>query len=170
MEAPIENKVSQSGLIQLDLLEYKPKKVYEIDLAPQLWQGLAIKEKDLRDWIKDTDWSVYTEAYVCVYCSIDAIIPSWVYMLVASALKMVNASVHIGTYNDALISFWLEAVKSIDSESISGQRIVIKGCGDESIPAKIYAGFVNYHQHKIAKIMYGEPCSTVPIYKRPKAK
>ncbi len=164
----IENKIASSGLLQIDLLDFKPKAVLELDLKDQLWQGLAIKEKDFREWIKSNDWENYKDASVALFCSEDAIIPPWAYMLASSALTKVNARVKCLTPKNAQLAFWLETIQNLDLTDYEGARMVVKGCGDESVPHEVYVAFMHKVQNTAKSIMYGEPCSTVPLYKRPK--
>ncbi len=164
----IENKVATSGLLQVDLLEFKPQSVLELDLKDQLWQGLAIREKDFRAWIKSHDWEAYGDAPVALFCSEDAIIPPWVFMLTTSALSKVNASVKCLAPKDALLAFWIKAIEELDLANYKDARLVVKGCGDESVPHEVYAAFMHKIQSVVRSVMYGEPCSTVPLYKRPK--
>ena len=166
----IVNRVAGSGLVSVELDQYKPKlPIAEIDLADQLWQGLALREKDFRTWIKETDWKAYNGVQVCIYCSADAIIPGWAFMLLTSVLHGHGAQTFLGQGDSAIIHFWKQNLQAIDPELFANQRLVVKGCGDESIPHELYTTFIQQFQDVAQSIMYGEPCSTVPIYKRPKA-
>lgn len=166
MIEPIVNKVSESGIVQLDLLDYKPRDIIEFDIKDRLFQGLAVKEKDLRTWLKEQDWSIYQDKMVALHCSVDAIIPPWVYMLITTYLEEVNCSVNVSSPENAVIPFWKINVSKIEKSLIHDKRVIIKGCGVEPVPNEIFAAFVSCHQKSCLKIMYGEPCSTVPIFKR----
>ena len=163
----LRNKVKESGLIQLDLAHYKPKlKLVGIDLAEQLWQGLVLKEKDFRNWIKQHNWKQYQRQAVYIYCSTDAIIPTWAFMLVSSALQKENIYSQVGSKQDLANALISEEICAINIEKIQGQRIIIKGCAEISDPAFAMSYLVRFLQPFAKSIMYGEPCSTVPIYKK----
>ena len=163
----IRNKVAESGLIQLDLADFKPKvELIGIDLADQLWQGLVIKEKDFREWISGNDWQQYHCKAVYVYCSADAIIPTWAYMLVISQLNQLNVKAIVGQEDDLAKELIAEAISELDMEGFKDGRIIIKGCADIASPAFAMSKLVSQLQPVAKSIMYGEPCSTVPIFKR----
>jgi hypothetical protein len=163
----IRNKVKESGLIQLDLANYKPTvQMVGIDLAAQLWQGLVLKEKDFRDWIKNHHWTQYQGKAVYIFCSTDAIIPTWAFMLVTSALEKENVYSQVGSEMELTKALIQEAICSIDTNEIKDQRVIIKGCADIADPAFAMSYLVRLLQPHVKTIMYGEPCSTVPIYKK----
>ena len=163
----IRNKVKESGLIQLDLANYKPTvQMVGIDLAAQLWQGLVLKEKDFRDWIKNHHWGQYQGKAVYIFCSSDAIIPTWAFMLVTSALEKENVYSQVGSEMELTKALIQEAICSIDTNEIKDQRVIIKGCADIADPAFAMSYLVRLLQPHVKSIMYGEPCSTVPIYKK----
>ena len=163
----IENKVAKSGIIQLDLADFKPTiEIVEIDIAAQLWEGLILKEKDFRAWISTTDWSIYEGKAVCVYCSADAIIPTWAYMLVASKLIGIAAETEIGSRFNLEKSLLKKAIQAIDLEKFIEGKIIIKGCSDIVAPEFAMVELMKVLQPSIKSILYGEPCSTVPIYKK----
>jgi Protein of unknown function (DUF2480) len=163
----IVNRVKDSGLISIDLASYKPKTpIMEIDIADQLWQRLVLKEKDFRLWISDHNWTSYKDHAVYVHCSEDAIVPTWAYMLIGSKLQENAACFVIGDKTDLdkrLIQ--LEIAKDDTSRYIDG-RIIIKGCSDISCPEFAMVELVKHLQPVAKSIMYGEPCSTVPVFKR----
>ncbi len=163
----IRNKVKESGLIQLDLANYKPTvQMVGIDLAAQLWQGLVLKEKDFRDWIKNHHWTQYQGKAVYIFCSTDAIIPTWAFMLVTSALEKENVYSQVGSEMELTKALIQEAICSIDTNEIKDQRVIIKGCADIADPAFAMSYLVRLLQPHVKSIMYGEPCSTVPIFKK----
>jgi hypothetical protein len=154
----IINKVAESGLIQLDLADFKPKvDIVELDLAAQLWQGLVIREKDFREWIKQNDWSLYTDKAVFVHCSADAIVPTWAFMLVASALEGIASDIHIGQKDELYRTLIHKAIHAQDQK---------QGCSDIGSPEYAMVEMVKFLQPLVQSIMYGEPCSTVPVFKR----
>jgi hypothetical protein len=166
----IKNKVKGSGLIQLDLADYKPRvPMVGIDLAAQLWQGLVLKEKDFRAWIKENDWNAYENKAVFIFCSADAIVPTWAYMLVASALQSIAKKVLVGTQLDLEKALISEAITAIDLTEFQDGKVIVKGCSDIAAPEFAMVTLLTHLQGVVQSIMYGEPCSTVPIYKRKNA-
>jgi len=169
MENFIENKVAKSGLITIDLIDFLAEKPIEvIDIANQLWQGLALKEQDFREFIKTNNWAQFQGKYVGVYCSADAIIPHWAYMLVASALQPYAELVLFGDVNQVKQSIILNEVNNLISSEFENSRVIIKGCGELDLNPDVYLAITQKLQPVAKSIMYGEPCSTVPIYKQPK--
>jgi len=163
----IRNKVAESGLIQLDLGVFNPKvTIHTIDLAEQLWQGLVIKEKDFREWIKLHNWSQYSAGYAIITCSADAIIPTWAYMLVSVELTRVNCNHLVGSQIDLERELIRQKIEQFNFDSLQDQRVIIKGCSDIADPAYAMTELIKRIQADVKSIMYGEPCSTVPVYKR----
>jgi hypothetical protein len=168
MSETIINKVSESGLITLDLEQYYPGgDVVLFDLKDYLFMGLILKEKDFREALKKQDWEVYRNKYVGVTCSADAIIPPWAYMLAASYLQPVAKDVIMGDEKEARKLIFLKNIQSIDINEYAGQRVVVKGCGEIPIGEFAYMEITKRLRPVVKTIMYGEPCSTVPIYKKP---
>lgn len=163
----IVNKVKESGLITIDLADFKPKKEFlEIDIAQQLWQGIVLKERDFRSWIKEHNWQQYKDKAVFVHCSADAIIPTWAYMLVASSLTNVTDDFIIGSKSELEKKIILQNILQLNLDSYKNQRIIIKGCSDISSPEFAMSELIQLLQPVAKSLMYGEPCSTVPIFKR----
>lgn len=163
----IVNKVKDSGLIQLDLAKYKPTlELVGIDLALQLWQGLILKEKDFRAWIKEHDWSHYSGKAVFIYCDADAIIPVWAYMLVTSKLVEQNTPCIVGSKLELQKQLIKASIESEDVSSYQDERIIVKGCSDIASPEFAMTCFIQHFQPVAKSIMFGEPCSTVPVFKR----
>ncbi len=167
----IKNKVSESGLIQLDLADFKPKfPLEEIDISNQLWQGLVLKEKDFRQWIKENNWSAFQNKSICVFCSADAIIPTWAYMLIASALAPYATDIVAGKKEDLEKEIIRKNISNLDLSAFIEGKVIVKGCSDIAFPEYAMICLLNRLQPVVHSIMYGEPCSTVPIYKRSKQK
>ena len=167
MENTIINKVSESALTTLDLAEYYPKdEIAVFDLKDHLFMALILKEKDFRATLQTYDWIQYQGKIVAVTCSADAIIPVWAYMLVASNLQPVAKEVFFGNEKSVLSNLLLKNLSAIDGEAYVDKRIVVKGCGDVEIPEAAYVEITRKLRPFVKSIMYGEPCSTVPIYKR----
>lgn len=163
----IENKIANSGLITLDLADYYPKgERKSIDIAPWLFEGIMLREKDFRQSVKDHDWSQYRDCYVAVFCSEDAIIPQWAYMLLSSSLAAYAKKVVFGTREQMESILMDNAIAALDLSELEDQRVIIKGCGDLPIPPHAYVSIVSKLQPLAKSIMFGEACSTVPIFKK----
>ncbi len=170
MEDVIINKVAESGLITLDLEQYYPKGDTAVfDLKDHLFMGLILKEKDYREALKDTDWSIYQNKNVAVTCSADAVIPIWAYMLAASHLQPFAKEIVFGDEDFLHRTLFLKNIALLNPEEFSDKRVVIKGCGDKPISATAYVEVTKILRPVAKSIMYGEPCSTVPIYKKAKS-
>lgn len=153
----------------MDLADFKPQiALTELDISEQLWQGLVLKEKDFRSWVKDTDWSQFEGKAVYVHCKVDAIIPTWAYMLIGSRLFPFTTDFVIGTKEDLEKQLILKRIQSEPLNEYEDGRIIIKGCADITDPAFAMTELVKHLQPVARSIMYGEPCSTVPVYKRKK--
>ena len=170
MSEAIVNKVANSGLITIDLEEYLPKEeIVAFDLKDHLFRGLILKEKDFRETLKNYDWSIYQNKNVAVFCSADAIIPLWAYMLVVSYLQPVAKEVYVGTIAEMYKHLVIKNISSLNQNDFADQRLVIKGCGDVPIENYAYAEITKLLRPVAKSIMYGEPCSTVPIFKARKS-
>jgi hypothetical protein len=167
MSDVIVNKVAESGLVTLDLETYYPKgEIVVFDLKDYLFMGLILKEKDFRAALQQLDWNVYQGKSVAVNCSADAVIPMWAYMLVSSYLQPVANEVVFGGIDDLRRQVLLRNIQQIDINEFADKRIVVKGCGDQPIGEFAYMEITNRLRPVAKSIMYGEPCSTVPIYKK----
>ena len=166
----IINKVKNSGLITIDMEEFIPNdsSLVEIDIKDQLWQGMVLREKDFRAFISNENWSVYQGKTVHVYCSEDAIVPPWAYMLLASALHDYAHKVVFGNKQEAIEALVFEQILNLDSAEFQDARVVIKGCAKIPNIEKAFTAITSKLRGVAKSIMYGEPCSTVPIYKAPK--
>src|SRR5690554_907281 len=164
---PIENKIAKAGLNVLEMSWFVPKhEIYVIDIAGQLWQGIALKEKDFRNYISETDWSTYTEKYVAVFCSVDAIIPNWAFMLIAASLSPHTEHVYYGTPKEYASHLVRQRIADLNIEEFRDQRVMVKGCGDKSIDFSAFGVLASKLTPVVKNLMFGEPCSTVPVYKR----
>ncbi len=163
----IINKVAQSGLISFDLanLHHNGERVV-YDIRDNLFHGLMLKEKDFREFIKTHDWQSYEGKNVAIICSSDAIVPTWAYMLIASKIANVANFFVFGDLELLEHSLYLVAIEKLDIEQYRDQRLVIKGCGDIAVPTSAFLAITSKLVSVAKSIMYGEPCSTVPIYKR----
>ena len=165
----IVNKVAESGIITLDLAPYIPpeKDIAVFDLKPFLFREMILREKDYRAALQDHDWQQYEGKQVAIICSVDAIVPVWAYMLAASYLQPVANSIFYGTPEEMTKSLLMQKINGIDLAEYADKRVVIKGCGDTPIPDVAYVAITHHLRPVVKSIMYGEPCSTVPIYKKP---
>ncbi len=160
------NKVAESGIITLNLEDFLPKDMMIFDLKPFLFMELILKEKDFRLALQNHDWAQYNNKQVVITCSADAIIPVWAYMLVASYLQPEAESILTGDPSTCQTQYALNQIQLLDTSMYVDQRIVIKGCGDIPISESMYAAITAKLKPVVKSIMYGEPCSTVPIYKK----
>jgi hypothetical protein len=167
MNEEIINKVAESGLVTLDLAEYYPREeVILLDLKDHLFMGLILKEKDFREAMKNKDWEVYRDKYVGIICTADAIIPPWAFMLLASYLQPLAKDIIVGNEKEIHKMIFLKNIQGIDAGKFSDQRVVIKGCGETPIDEFAYMEITKLLRPVAKTILYGEPCSTVPIYKK----
>jgi hypothetical protein len=163
----IVNKVAESGLITLDLEDYLPSEpIHSFDLKDYLFRGLILKEKEFRDALQQINWQQYKDQYVAVHCSAEAIIPAWAYMLVASNLQPVARDVYSGPADEMKKYLLLKNIQLINAGEYNDKRVVIKGCGDVSIGEFAFLEITKKLRPVVKSLMYGEPCSTVPVYKK----
>ena len=163
----IINKVAQSGLITVDLASFAPKGERVIyDIKDNLFQGLILREKDFREFVKSHDWQQYEGKYVGITCSADAIVPTWAYMLLANRLEPYAAEITFGDAETLESMLYARALDKLDMEKYRDQRVVVKGCGDIPVPESAFVTFTTKLSKVAKSIMYGEPCSTVPVFKR----
>ncbi|MBL0129213.1 MAG: DUF2480 family protein [Flavobacteriales bacterium] len=169
-DEPIINKVASSGIITLDLEELYPQGERRVfDLKPLLWQEIALKEDDLRAFVKAHDWTQYKGKFVSIHCSADAIIPTWAYMLVATSLQPHAVFVTQGDAEQLERAIFTRFIQQLDIAPYFGARIVVKGCGKFPVPLNAYVELGAKLMPVVKSLMFGEPCSTVPLYKAPKA-
>lgn len=165
----IVNRVDQSGIITLDLEQLIPNtEIIELDIKGQLFQELILKEKDFRLWVKENDWAIYRGKVVAVLCSVDAIIPTWAFMLVAKALSDFTENVFFANKAEATKLFTERVLSSISGQDYQDKRVVIKGCGDRFIDNHAFVKLTTTLVPFVKSLMFGEPCSTVPVFKKRK--
>jgi hypothetical protein len=166
----IVNKVADSGLLEIDLAKFYPRgETAVFDLKPFLFMELILKEKDFREALKKLDFSTYQNKLVAVTCTADAIIPVWAYMLVASYLQPVASEMVLGDEQFLHQTIFLRNINQINVQDFTDKRVVVKGCGDLAIGPFAYLEFTKLLRPVVKSIMYGEPCSTVPVYKKTSA-
>src|SRR6201996_9397225 len=165
------NKVAQSGLVTLDPAIFYPegdRVVY--DIKNNLFMELMLREKDFREFVKTHDWTQYQDKYVAITCTADAIVPAWAYMLLANKMAPYAIEVVFGDADVLETVLFIKNIAKMDAEQYRDQRIVIKGCGDIPVPVSAYVELTKKLTPIVKSLMFGEPCSTVPIYKSPVVK
>ena len=167
MDEEIINKVSESALVTLDLEEYFPKEEIALfDMKDYLFMGLILKEKDFREALKNLDPAPFLNKTVAVTCSADAVIPMWAYMLAVAYLQPVAREIHFGTAEELKKQLLLKNISQLRINDFTDKRVVIKGCGEMPVGEAAYVEATKLLRPVAKSIMYGEPCSTVPIYKK----
>lgn len=166
----IINRVAASTLVTFDLEEYYPAgDRVQIDLKDVLFQGLILREKDLRDFVKEHNWQQYKNKFVAITCSADAIIPTWAFMLVAISVNSYAKKVVLGNIQQLNEKIFEEILEKTEWSKFQNAKVVVKGCSKIPVPESAYIEVVNKLKPYASSIMFGEACSTVPLYKRPKA-
>ncbi|RLD23025.1 MAG: hypothetical protein DRI54_07865 [Bacteroidetes bacterium] len=163
----IENKVDKSGIIQFnpeDLIPNGPRVGF--DMKDHLYQGLVLREKEFREFIKNNDWNIYTDAFVYVHCTADAIVPTWAYMLVASELQGMAKDVVWGTKQDLEDELLIDAINNLPEEEFTDARVIVKGCSNNTIGDRVYMALTLKLKPLVKNLMFGEACSAVPVFKR----
>ena len=167
MNDVIVNRVSESVLCTIDLETFYPKQEVKLfDLKDFLFMELILKEKDFREALKNLDLEPYAGKIVAVTCSTDAIIPMWAYMLAGSYLQPVATVVIYGNEREAIDEMLFRNIRRIDLNEYADKRVVIKGCGEKQVGEKAYLEITLLLRPVVKSIMYGEPCSTVPVFKK----
>lgn len=167
MNNNIVNKVADSGLVTLDLEKYIPKEETALfDLKEYLFMEMILKEKEFREALKKVDWEKFRNKHVAITCSADAIIPVWAHMLIVSYLQPIAKTIMLGNEKELYKTLFLQNLSSIKESDFADKRVVIKGCGETAIDDFAYAEATRILLPVAKSIMYGEPCSTVPVYKK----
>ncbi|MES2728217.1 MAG: DUF2480 family protein [Bacteroidota bacterium] len=164
---PIENKIANSGLITIDLetLRHNGKRV-AFDIKDWLFRELILKEKDFREFVKNHDWTQYENQNIAFYCSTDALVPTWAYMLLASAVQPYAHKYIFGSLAELETQLYIDAIEQLDINEYIDKRIIIKGCSQDELPVTAYVAMTNKLLPVVKSLMYGEACSNVPIYKK----
>lgn len=167
MEGEIVNRVANSKLITIDLEDLYPEGPrIVLDIKDWLLEGLVLREKDFRTSIKEHDWSRYQDSFVVLTCSTDAIIPGWAYMLVSTYLAPVAKKVVVGDLEMLETVLYAEIIQQLDVSAYEGLPVIIKGCSRKPVPKNAYLQLISRLQPVTKSIMYGEACSSVPLYKK----
>jgi len=165
----IINRVENSNLIQVNLDDYYPEGERVLyDLSANLHEGLVLIEKDFRDFINQHDWSQYQDKYVGIICSSDAIVPLWAFMLLASKIEPYAKKVVMGDKNELEKAIFDSIISILDFTQFQDQNVIVKGCGKHPIPESVFVDFTITLQRYAKNILFGEACSSVPLYKRKK--
>ena len=167
MSEEIVNKIAKSALIQLELDDFAfETEIQAYDIAENLEGGLILREKEFRSFITEFDWSVYKGMCVAISCSTGAIIPSWAFMLLASALESAGADCHYGSEAEVRERLLIEKISALAPEKFAGKKLLIKGCGKFEPSPEVYLTITRALQPYVQSLMFGEACSTVPVYKK----
>ncbi|MBO6605208.1 DUF2480 family protein [Psychroserpens sp.] len=167
MEKEIINRVAQSKLKVIDLEDYYPEgQRFLFDIKDWLYEGLVLREKDFRNYIKEYDWSKHQDQYVALSCTTDAIIPAWAYMLLTVSLKPIAKKVCIGNLEMLETLLYQDLIQDLDVEPFLDKPVIIKGCANKPVPVNAYTMLTERLKPYAKSIMYGEACSSVPLYKK----
>ena len=169
MAEEIINRVAGSKLITFNLEDHYPKgQRFLFDISDWLHEGFVLKEKEFRDNAKEHDWSQYNDQFVALYCSTDAIVPAWAYMLITTYLEPFAKKVVIGDLENLESHLYQEVIDSLDVSDLKDKPVIIKGCSSKPVPKNAYIFIIKKLQPIVKSLMYGEACSSVPLYKQPK--
>lgn len=167
MADEIVNRVASSKLKTIDLEDFYPKGIRTvIDIKNWLFHGQILKETDFREHLKNHDWSQYKDQYVALICSSDAIIPSWAFMLIATYVSPFAKKIVVGNLAALETSIFQGIIANFNMGEFEGKRVIIKGCSNKPIPETAYIQLIEKLQPIVKSIMFGEACSTVPLYKK----
>lgn len=165
----IINRVAKSKLLTVNLEDYYLEgKREQIDISQWLYEGFVLREKDFRAVLKEHDWTVYQDAFVALSCSTDAIIPSWAYILITTYLQVYAKKVVVGDLPVLESILYAEKLQQEDWTHLKDQMVIIKGCSTKPVPENAYLLLAQYLQPLVKSLMFGEACSSVPLYKKPK--
>ncbi|MBT8323389.1 MAG: DUF2480 family protein [Eudoraea sp.] len=163
----IVNRVAQSKLITFDLEEYYPEgERIELDIKDWLYEGLILREKEFRAHADAHDWSSYQDAFVGLQCSSEAIVPGWAFMLITARLQPYAKAVVLGNLENLETMLYQEILENLDLEQFRDKPVIIKGCTNKPVPQNAYLWATAKIQQVAKSVMYGEACSSVPIFKR----
>ena len=167
MSDEIVNKVANSALITIDLTDYSPKETIAIlDVKDFLFEGIILKEKAFRNTLKEFDFSVYTDKIVALYCSSDAIVPMWAFMLLTSYLNNSASKIHFGTKEEVFQKIFSDNIDAIDTTEFENKKVIVKGCGQVPLTETLYIAITKKLQNTVSSLMFGEACSAVPVFKK----
>lgn len=166
----IVNRVEKSSLVQIDLAAFYPSgKRATLDISSWLFEGLILKENDFRESVRNHDWAQYQDQYVAITCSADVIIPSWAFLLIAIAIEPFAKKAVYGNQENLETVLFEEFYASHDFNQYQDAKVIVKGCGHLPIPQQAYVSYISRLKPFANSIMFGEPCSSVPLYKKGKS-
>ena len=169
MAEEIINRIANSKLITIDLEDFYPQgQRIVLDIKDWLYEELILREKDFREHVKNHDWAQYQNSYVSLTCSSDAIIPSWAYLLISAELSSFSKKTVVGNLELLETVIYQKIINELDVSEYLDKPVIIKGCADKPIPASAYTLLIDKIQPIAKTIMFGEACSTVPLYKKKK--
>jgi hypothetical protein len=167
MPEEIINRVAQSKLITFDLEEYYPQgERYVFDIKDWLFEGLILREKEFRAKVSEHNWKQYQDGFVALSCSSEAIIPGWAYMLLSSKLQPFAKKVVHGSLNDLESAIFQSIIENLDVSTFEGKPVIVKGCTNKAVPVNAYLWITSKLQTVAKSVMYGEACSSVPLFKK----
>jgi fructose-1-phosphate kinase PfkB-like protein len=167
MSVEIINRVANSALITIDLTDYAPKETIAIlDVKDFLFEGIILKEKEFRNTLKEFDFSFYTDKIVALYCSSDAIVPMWAFMLLTSYLNNSASKIHFGTKEEVFQKIFSDNIDAIDATEFENKKVIVKGCGRVPLTETLYIAITKKLQNTVSSLMFGEACSAVPVFKK----
>ena len=167
MSKEIVNRVANSSLITIDLTDYAPKETIEIlDVKDFLFEGVILKEKDFRNTLKKFDFSIYANKIVAIYCSSEAILPMWAFMLLASYLNNSASEIYFGKKEDIFQRLFCDNIDAIDAAEFENKKVIVKGCGQIPLTESLYIAITKKLQNTVSSLMFGEACSAVPVFKK----
>ena len=166
MSEEIVNRVANSALITIDLTDYAPKDTIAIlDAKDFLFEGIILKEKEFRNTLKEFDFSVYADKIAALYCSSDAIVPMWAFMLLTSYLNNSASKIHFGTKEEVFQKIFSDNIDAIDATEFENKKVIVKGCGQVPLTEALYIAITKKLQNTVSSLMFGEACSAVPVLK-----
>lgn len=169
MANEILNRVAQSKLITFNLEEHYPHgQRFVFDISQWLFEGFVLREKEFREKVKEHDWSQYKDQFIALSCATDAIVPAWAYMLISTYLEPYAKKVVIGDLENLESHLYQEVIEKIDVSDLKDKAVIIKGCSNKPVPKNAYIFLIRKLQPVVKSLMYGEACSSVPLYKQPK--
>jgi hypothetical protein len=169
MSSEIINRVANSKLVTFDLEDFYPKGERVLfDIKDWLLEGLVLREKFFREMASEFDWTIYKDTYVALTCSTEAIIPAWAYMLLSTYLQPYAKKVVVGDLTTLETTLYTEIIQNIDVTPLTDMPVIIKGCSNKPVPENAYMLLIAKLQPVVKSLMYGEACSSVPLYKKPK--
>ena len=167
MSEEIVNKVANSDLMTIDLSDYSPKRIIvEIDIKDFLFEGVILREKEFRMQLKEFDFSVFSNRIVAIYCSSDAIVPMWAFMLLSSYLSLISYEFHYGKKEHVFQKLFLQNIQALETSKFNGKKVLVKGCGSINLLEENYIAISKRLLPVVSSLMFGEACSAVPIYKK----